>query len=192
MKKVRVTTIVAMVFLSLTAMASNNSEKENSLITETNQREIRTSNNMSERQQSRVDVSPILKNYTSLKDALVADDSEAAQNAGKLVMNAFKKFDISGYSAEEQKVLKNIIEDATEQAEHISKSPIAEQREHFKQLSINVTDMVAITGTKDTLYQQFCPMYDGGSTWLSTSEDVKNPYYGNKMLTCGKVQKVIN
>lgn len=134
----------------------------------------------------------ILTNYFMLKDALVADDNGAAQNAGKLTMNAFKDFDISGYSAKEQKELKDIIEDATEQAEHISESPIAHQREHFKQLSIDVTDMVAITGTKTKLYQDFCPMYDGGSAWLSTSKEIKNPYYGSKMLTCGKVKKTIN
>ena len=52
--------------------------------------------------------------------------------------------------------------------------------------------MVAITGTKNKLYQQFCPMYDKGSAWLSTSNEVKNPYYGSKMLKCGKVQKEIN
>ncbi|HAT65636.1 MAG TPA: hypothetical protein DCS66_13745, partial [Flavobacteriaceae bacterium] len=26
----------------------------------------------------------------------------------------------------------------------------------------------------------------------SMSEDIKNPYYGSKMLSCGKVQKEIN
>ncbi|EKF53808.1 hypothetical protein I215_15663, partial [Galbibacter marinus] len=48
------------------------------------------------------------------------------------------------------------------------------------------------TGTENTLYQQFCPMYDGGSAWLSLSKDIKNPYYGSQMLNCGKVQKEIN
>jgi hypothetical protein len=51
--------------------------------------------------------------------------------------------------------------------------------------------MVAITGTKNTLYEQFCPMYDKGSAWLSSSNEVRNPYYGSKMLKCGKVQKTI-
>ena len=100
--------------------------------------------------------------------------------------------DISEYTDTQQSDLKDIVEDAVEHAEHISESDIAHQREHFKVLSKDVTDMVAITGTENTLYQQFCPMYDGGSAWLSTSKDVKNPYYGSKMLTCGKVQKEIN
>jgi hypothetical protein len=35
-------------------------------------------------------------------------------------------------------------------------------------------------------------MYDKGSAWLSTTKEVKNPYYGSKMLKCGSVKKQIN
>ena len=60
-------------------------------------------------------------------------------------------------------------------------------------LSIDIADMVAITGAAKTLYQQYCPMYNNnkGGMWLSASEEIKNPYYGAKMLNCGEVQKEI-
>ncbi len=134
----------------------------------------------------------ILTDYFKLKDALVADDNTKAKELGASLATTLGKLDISEYTDTQQQDLKDIVEDAVEHAEHISESDIAHQREHFKVLSKDVTDMVAITGTENTLYQQFCPMYDGGSAWLSTSKDVKNPYYGSKMLTCGKVQKEIN
>ncbi|GMN11111.1 DUF3347 domain-containing protein [Croceitalea sp. MTPC9] len=133
----------------------------------------------------------ILSDYFSLKDVLVADDSKKAAEAGSKLAASLKAFDKSNYTAGEQKELTDIIEDATEHAEHIAKSEIGHQREHFKTLSKDITDMVAITGTKNTLYEQFCPMYDKGSSWLSTKEEVRNPYYGSKMLKCGKVQKTI-
>ncbi|QHI36564.1 hypothetical protein IMCC3317_19270 [Kordia antarctica] len=134
----------------------------------------------------------ILADYFMLKDALVADDSKKAAQAGSKLEASLKAFDKSSYTTEEQKELADIIVDATEHAEHIVKSPLDHQREHFKTLSKDVSDMVAITGTKSTLYEQFCPMYDKGSAWLSTSKNVRNPYYGSKMLKCGKVQKTIN
>ena len=135
----------------------------------------------------------ILKDYFSLKDALVADDNTKAKALGSTLAKTLGSLDISSNYSDSQKAdLKDIIEDAVEHAEHISESDIAHQREHFKVLSKDMTDMVAITGTENTLYQQFCPMYDGGSAWLSMSEDIKNPYYGSKMLTCGKVQQEIN
>ncbi|WCO01282.1 DUF3347 domain-containing protein [Psychroserpens ponticola] len=133
----------------------------------------------------------ILTDYFNLKDALVADDAKKAAEAGSKLVNSFKAFDKTAYTGEEQMELVEIIEDAMEHAEHIAKSELDHQREHFKTLSKDITDMIAITGTENTLYQQFCPMYDKGSAWLSISDEVRNPYYGNKMLKCGKVQKEI-
>ncbi|PQJ82893.1 DUF3347 domain-containing protein [Polaribacter glomeratus] len=134
----------------------------------------------------------ILADYFMLKDALVADDSKKAAQTGATLVISLKAFNMSSFTADEQKELIDIIEDATEHAEHIAKSPLGHQREHFKTLSKDILDLVAITGTKNTLYQQFCPMYDKGSAWLSMSNEVRNPYYGSKMLKCGKVQKTIN
>ena len=134
----------------------------------------------------------VLNDYFNLKDALVADDNAKAKNLGGVLAKSLKAFDTSKYSGDKQSELKDIIEDATEHAEHISESDIAHQREHLKVLSKDMIDMVAITGTEVTLYEQFCPMYDGGTAWLSTNEEVRNPYYGSKMLKCGKVQREIN
>ena len=133
----------------------------------------------------------MLSDYLNLKDALVADDTKKAAQAGTKLVASLKAFDMFIYNKEQQEELSDIIEDATEHAEHISESTIDHQREHFKTLSKDMTDMVAITGTKNTLYQQYCPMYDKGSAWLSESDEVRNPYYGSKMLKCGKVQKTI-
>ncbi|MBJ7882603.1 DUF3347 domain-containing protein [Gelidibacter salicanalis] len=135
----------------------------------------------------------ILKDYFNLKDALVADDNAKAKELGATLVTSLGNLDIlSNFSDTQKSELKDIIEDAVEHAEHISESDIDHQREHFKILSKDVTDMVAITGSESTLYQQFCPMYDGGSAWLSMSKDIKNPYYGSKMLDCGRVQNEIN
>lgn len=137
------------------------------------------------------DAKAILSDYFNLKDALVGDDTKKAAQSGAKLVASLKAFEMDSYTKAQQEELADIIEDATEHAEHISESAIDHQREHFKTLSKDVTDMVAITGTKRTLYEQFCPMYDKGSAWLSTSNEVKNPYYGSKMLKCGKVQKTI-
>lgn len=138
--------------------------------------------------------SQIIGDYLELKNALVADDKEAAAKAGGNLVSAFGNFDKSKFNEEQQLELIDIIEDAIEHAEHIAKSPIGHQREHFDVLSKDVIDLIAITGTEKTLYQDFCPMYNDkkGAQWLSESKEIKNPYYGSKMLTCGSIQKQIN
>tara|TARA_R110000765_G_scaffold86256_5_gene166016 strand:+ start:331 stop:936 length:606 start_codon:yes stop_codon:yes gene_type:complete len=135
----------------------------------------------------------VLNDYFNLKNALVADDNAKAKTLGATLATTLGNLDVlSNFSDTQKAELKDIIEDAVEHAEHISESDIDHQREHFKILSKDITDMVAIIGTEIKLYEQFCPMYDGGTAWLSTKEEIRNPYYGSKMLTCGKVNREIN
>ena len=134
----------------------------------------------------------ILKDYFNLKDALVVDDEAKAKKIGASLEKSLENLDVSKYTDAQKLELKDIILDAKEHAEHISKSPIAHQREHFKVLSKDIIDMVAITGASNKLYEQYCPMYEKGSAWLSMNKEVRNPYYGSKMLKCGKVQREIN
>ncbi|QED37162.1 DUF3347 domain-containing protein [Antarcticibacterium arcticum] len=135
----------------------------------------------------------IVNDYLELKDALVADNIKDAAKAGEGLVKAFEEFDMSEYEEGQQQELTEIIEDAKEHAEHITMSDIAHQREHFDILSVDLADMLEITGSPKTLYQQFCPMYNSnkGAIWLSTSEEIRNPYFGQSMLTCGEVQKEI-
>jgi hypothetical protein len=48
-------------------------------------------------------------------------------------------------------------------------------------------------GTKQKLYQDYCPMYnDGkGAIWISETKEIKNPFYGSQMLTCGSLKKTL-
>jgi len=196
MKKVKVTTtIMAMAFISLTAMSCNDGKKKEPsapMANEMHQETVASNENIAKNEMRNSEAEIILKDYFNLKDALVNDDNDKAKDLGMTLTTSLKSFDVSSYSESEQTELKDIIKDATEHTEHIGKNEIEHQREHFKTLSKDITDMVAITGTEVKLYEQFCPMYDGGTTWLSTKEEVRNPYYGSQMLKCGKVQREIN
>ena len=204
MKKVRLTTIMVMAFISLSAMSCKDAKTENStnseMITEEDHSKMNHDNSDGHRDVDKKEMAmngdgnsqTILNDYFNLKDALVADDNAKAKELGATLATSLGKLDISKYTDAQQSELKDIMEDAIEHAEHISESDIKHQREHFKVLSKDVTDMVAITGTQVKLYEQFCPMYDGGTAWLSTKEEIRNPYYGSQMLKCGKVQREIN
>ena len=200
MKNLRTTTILAMALISLTIMSCKDGKKEQA--SKETHSEMGYDNNdghhdgekkemaMNSNQDGNAET--ILKDYFNLKNVLVGDDNAKAKELGATLAKSFGNLDIAKYTDTEKTELKEIIEDAVEHAEHISESDIKHQREHFKILSKDVTDMVAITGTGTTLYEQFCPMYDGGSAWLSMNKEVRNPYYGSKMLKCGKVQREIN
>ena len=136
----------------------------------------------------------ILATYLYLKDALVNEDSKTAAKAGGDLAMQFKDFNAKSFAHTDEQELQDIIEDATEHAEHISESPIDHQREHFDMLSKDMIDLITITGTSKKLYQAYCPMYnnDKGAQWLSESKEIQNPYFGSKMMNCGEVIKEIN
>jgi Cu(I)/Ag(I) efflux system membrane fusion protein len=60
-------------------------------------------------------------------------------------------------------------------------SPLSDQLYHtLKKFNV-------ITGG----FRQFCPMAmnNKGAFWLSDSEEILNPYFGEAMLTCGNVEE---
>ncbi len=137
----------------------------------------------------------VFDDYILLKDALVNDDAKGAQQAGKQINQSLKKVDMKLLSDEKahnhwmtiQKELKtsaNTIE---------NDSDIATQRAHFKHLSAHMISSVQLFGVNENVYIQFCPMADNnkGAYWISLEKEVRNPYYGEAMLTCGEVKATL-
>ena len=141
-------------------------------------------------------IDELLTHYIALKNALVADDGTAAATHGKELMESLGKFDQSKLSSDQKKVFADMSDDCKEMAEHISTNAgkIAHQREHFDMMSTDIYDLVKVIKPQQTLYVDQCPKYNGGkgAIWLSESKDIKNPYMGKSMPTCGKVQETIS
>ncbi|SEG04477.1 Protein of unknown function [Halpernia humi] len=182
-------TVATAVLLSFSAFSCNKNKSTKETAVEST---AMNNNEMAKTGAESSSAKQIVADYMTLKNALVATNKEDAAKAGLAIGASLNSFDMSKYTAPQQKDLKDIIADAKENAEHISESEIDHQREHFKILTKDITDMIAITGADSKVYQMNCPMYDGGSNWLSESKEVKNPYLGSKMMTCGSMKKELN
>ncbi len=70
---------------------------------------------------------------------------------------------------------------------------IEKQRELFSQFTEKVEPLFKESISEGAMYKQFCPMaFEGkGGYWISNVEEIRNPYYGEKMLKCGKVTETI-
>ncbi len=66
-------------------------------------------------------------------------------------------------------------------------------RVNFKSLSKDMFEVIKVSNSETPVYYQFCPMADSGkgANWLSLRENIKNPYYGSQMLSCGKTVETI-
>jgi hypothetical protein len=143
--------------------------------------------------QSKFSVSDIVSNYLKLKNALTKDDANGAANAGKALYTSFANANTSLLDDKQKKEFADIADDAKEHGEHIGANAgkIDHQREHFAMLSKDINDLIKIFGAPQKLYQDFCPMYDDGkgAIWISETQEIKNPFFGSKMPTCGSVKK---
>lgn len=116
------------------------------------------------------------QHYIHLKTALVNSDmDEAKSGANMLLENS------------EDVALNELLSKISEA------SDIEEQRTLFSDVSEKMTAIVNASISSGEVYQQFCPMAfnNKGGYWLSTEEEIRNPYFGDRMLKCGKVTETI-
>lgn len=143
--------------------------------------------------QSKFSIAEIVTNYLKLKNALTKDDANGAAGAGKALFTSFNNAAVASLDEKQKKEFADIADDAKEHSEHIGANAgkIDHQREHFATLSKDINDLIKMFGAPQKLYQDFCPMYDDGkgATWISEVKEIKNPFYGSQMLTCGSVKK---
>ncbi|MFA5298493.1 MAG: efflux RND transporter periplasmic adaptor subunit, partial [Lutibacter sp.] len=138
---------------------------------------------------------PIYKEYLNMKDALVSDNMVDAQNAGNNMKKALSKVDMALFSGESHEIwmkhhhnLESILQPFP------NFKNIEEVRKAFQPLSEN---MIALTNSfkpyGQTVYIQHCPMADEnkGANWISQFKEIKNPYFGAKMLKCGEITTII-
>jgi hypothetical protein len=138
-------------------------------------------------QHSFAQMSNVLPSYYGVKDALVAGDANAAAAKAGELLKAINGVDMSQLSEKDHKAFMGLQDKLAFDARHISeKKEIGHQREHFAALSANMSTLAkAVKLSQQPIYEDYCPMKK--ATWLTDDSAIKNPYYGNAMLTCGKV-----
>ncbi len=132
--------------------------------------------------------------YFELKDALIESNAESASEKAKGFYEAIENVKMEKLDTKEHNSFMKFLSGLKTDAEHIAKSKdIEHQRGHFASLSGNLFELMKDIKPSYPVYLDFCSMYnDGkGATWISKENAIKNPYYGSKMLTCGKVQETI-
>lgn len=123
----------------------------------------------------------VYEQYLKLSDALINTDA----NAAKVAANALE----AGARA---------MDDGTVIAENAAKisasSDVEVQRVAFENISNDMISKVKEAGlSSGAIYVEHCPMAfdDKGASWLSSNQEIRNPYFGDKMMSCGEVTETI-
>jgi len=171
----------------------NDGSQEHKETTTVEVQNVQEKTEVSQESTKQFSTSEIIANYLKLKNALTKDDSNAAAIASKSLLKTFNSTDTSSLDTKLKNVLLSILEKSSVHAKYIGDNPskIDHQREHFIMLSNNINDLIITFGSKQKLYQDFCPMANEGkgAIWISEVKEIKNPYYGAEMLSCGSLKK---
>jgi hypothetical protein len=126
----------------------------------------------------------LLSVYYNLKDALVAGNSTTAAAKANAFVKAANGIDFKIIS-------EGNINNLLKYAGKISGAKdIEKQREYFSILSSNMITLAkAVKQGSKPVYLAYCPMKK--ASWLTSEKEIKNPYYGSSMLTCGVITETL-
>lgn len=137
-------------------------------------------------------VAALLPPYLKLKDALVQTDSKGAAKAAKEVKTALGKVDMKLVKGDAHNAWMEMLGELNSSADTMSSSSDIEvQRKSFSAFTdkfYGAIQQFNVSGLE--AYYQYCPMAfnNKGGYWISKSQQIQNPYFGDKMMRCGETK----
>jgi Cu(I)/Ag(I) efflux system membrane fusion protein len=137
----------------------------------------------------------LLDPYLVLEESLVKGDVKASHEATGRLAASLSDVDMTRLKPDEHEQWMPLVSQidkaiksarGTQDIEAIRQSFAVISDAYFKAIqAFSVQGM--------NVYYQFCPMaFDNkGAYWISKTEDVRNPYFGSKMLSCGEIVQEI-
>jgi hypothetical protein len=123
----------------------------------------------------------VFKEYIAVKNALINTDAAKTSANASTLMTAFANIGVEDVAL---KAAQNIVESDN----------VEEQRASFVVVTAEVEKMLNNgTITSGNYFKQYCPMAfnNNGGYWLSESDKIANPYFGDKMYRCGRIDAKI-
>lgn len=177
----KIGTTVLAIALFLVSCNANNESAQTTTDHATHQEE-KTDDVLSGMPQTKSEeLNALYPHYLALQEALVAGDSTQAKEAALLVEEA-------GKLVKKGQVIQ------TAASNILSATTLQQQRDAFSNLSDALITLIKSAGVNEgEFYLAHCPMAsnNSGANWISPSKSIKNPYFGDKMLTCGSITETL-
>lgn len=140
-------------------------------------------------------VNQLSKKYLVLKDAFVNTDNGKAKRAAADFLKQLGSIEMGLLKGDAHQFWMEHLDILKTHGEKIAElSDVEDQRKQFYFISRALIDVIKIFGIHgDDLYVQYCPMAmdNKGGDWIAHESQIRNPYYGDKMMTCGSVKEIV-
>ena len=133
----------------------------------------------------------VMISYLQMKDAFVAGNSSQVSQFANAAATQLESIETSTLGAMEKTHLKQSLKLLKEIS---STENLEAQRADFVKFNEQLIPIAMnVGGNGEVLYLQKCPMANNnkGALWLSHEKEIRNPYFGDAMLTCGEIQREI-
>lgn len=133
--------------------------------------------------------------YLKIKDAFVASNVKIAGEEAIKARNTLDAVDMVLVKGDAHTIWMQHLKTLRHSISSIAgSSDIEAQRAAFSDFSNQLYITIKTFGLQNkTVHYQFCPMAfgDKGAYWLSETEAIRNPYFGDAMLRCGETKETL-
>jgi Cu(I)/Ag(I) efflux system membrane fusion protein len=137
----------------------------------------------------------VFDSYIKMKDAFVSSDPKAVSQSAMGVISDLKSVNMGLLEGDAHMNWISQLDKLNAEINPIAgSSDIQEQRKRFAEFSNVLYASLKIFGLHNgVVYYQYCPMANGdqGAFWLSEIKDIRNPYFGEEMLSCGETRETL-
>ncbi|MFK8009340.1 MAG: efflux RND transporter periplasmic adaptor subunit [Saprospiraceae bacterium] len=140
-------------------------------------------------------LSSLSDQYLLLKNTLVETNASAAKEAATNFLKELENVDMTLIKGDAHKYWMQQLSAFQSHGKKITTlEEVETQRQQFEFLSDAMINSITAFGTKNKLFVQFCPMAfeNKGADWISDIQEVRNPYFGDKMMKCGLVTDTLS
>jgi len=157
---------------------------------------MKASNSIEISETQKLQIRPILESYFRLKNALTEDDFEQSKVELEKLSESIKQVNMKIFKEKTHNSWMTLSSELKSNVKvALSGTQIEEVRKSFIAISKTILQLNKFFDPLNyTTYVQHCPMANNnkGADWLSKEEEIKNPYFGSSMLTCGEVKSKKN
>ncbi len=175
MKNIKILFLATIAVVTFSCKDNKNAEPEvvtvDSGMTEVEAAEVTESSFKDEK------IAKVFDEYLAVKNALVETNAKQTAEAANVLKETIKDFDADKKAETALAII-------------ASSGDVEEQRKEFVALTAAMEPILNGALASGTVYKQYCPMAfnNTGASWFSNSKEIRNPYFGDKMLKCGRIE----
>lgn len=177
--QIRIATIICVTLIMISCKENNTSEKgekqEQSEMSHDNHAEHKHEK-ATKAEFKNEQIAEAFQHYIHIKTAFVNTNGKEAKSGAEMLNKIT-----------DDEILKTALQTI------IDNDDIEVQRKAFVVVTAQMETMLSGALASGEVYKQFCPMAfnNEGGYWLSTEKEIRNPYFGDRMLKCGSVAETI-